>query len=134
MAYYNIAQLTNFDVISAPTTQIVIRKGDEQGITETVDYKIISSSMLRSPLVNKFGYCVNDNEGINYPIFIKTDSDGNAKKIYIGKDGMYEFQSDNWFDSNAEDTDTRTIEINLTEVWVPAVVPFVIDYAYKVGE
>ena len=121
----NICQLTNFDLDDVETKEITIKKDDGK-ITENHLYKHITSSKLGSSKVFKLGYCVNDNQGINYPIFLNGDQEKN--KIYIGKTGIYEFQPETREDAEGEEV---TMIAYASELWVPADVPFCLDYCYS---
>jgi hypothetical protein len=120
----NIRQQTNFDLTGSETK--TVRVGSDQGETRTLTYK----SIIFEKPISKFGYCTNDNEGMNYPIFIVFD-DGAEKEFQIGKTGMFEFQPDEWRDVN-DDDEERTLEVFATEVKIYENVPFVIDYCYSV--
>lgn len=79
--------------------------------------------------VSKFGYCVNDNEGISYPIYICfTDEDTEGKPFYIGKTGMFEIQEEEL--PNVSETGDPQIVIYVKRILVCKNVPFVIDYYY----
>lgn len=128
----NIRQLTNFDLINAEEESKAIIKG---GVEITHTYKHITSSIFGSDSVFKFGYCANNNEGMNYPIFIKLKGEGDFRTIYLGKTGMYEFQTENWKDVNSSDEEEQEgLEaiVYLSEALVPTEVNFCIDYCYSV--
>lgn len=124
----NIRQITNFDLngaIEVPKT--FYDEGSKQMITHT--YKLITSIMLGSNNVFKFGYCINNNQGINYPIFLVLN--GVETEFQIGKTGMFEFQPETWKDVNGDDTE-REATISLSSVLVPKDITFCIDYCYSI--
>lgn len=144
----NIKQLTNFDV-DYTTTPIpkAVQIGKNTKIINY--YKIpyaqllgVSSEQASSIQIDidKFGYCVNDNQGINYPIYInfKDDREDNEICFYIGKTGMFESQPEEWTDVNENimdndtETITRTAFVSIDYLLVPENVPFVLDYSFKV--
>ena len=125
----DIKQLTNFDITEAETRNKVIDKGGDKGQTIIYPYKVIDSSLLGSNNIHKLGYCVNNNQGINYPIFLKIN--GIETEFQIGKTGMFEFQEEEWRDVNDDDTE-RIFSISISEVLVPDNIPFVLDYCYPV--
>ncbi len=120
----NIRQKTNFDLTGGE--EKTVRVGGDKGETRTLTYK----SILFESNVFKLGYCTNDNEGMNYPIFLVFLT-GEEKEFQIGKTGMFEFQPEEWRDVNADDTE-RTAEVFVTELKVFEDVPFVVDYCYSV--
>lgn len=120
----NIRQKTNFDLTGGE--EKTVRVGGDKGETRTLTYK----SILFESNVFKLGYCTNDNEGMNYPIFL-VFSTGEEKEFKIGKTGMFEFQPEEWRDVNDDDTE-RTAEVFVTELKVFEDVPFVVDYCYSV--
>ncbi len=116
-------------------------------------YYVITQNMLGPGDIFKFGYCVNNNIGLGYPIFLGIN--GNEyKEFRIGKTGMLECQPEEWLDENdPEDTEVKTMKVSLTEVLVPKqswndndviynslgdpinppiTIPFTIDYCYLV--
>jgi hypothetical protein len=125
----NLCQLTNFDLESASEVTKQIDKGGDKGETISQVYKVITSAMLGSDNVFKFGYCTNDNQGMNYPIFLTLN--GVETEFQLGKTGMSEFQPEEWKDVN-DDNIERTAEVSLSQVLVPDEVPFCIDYYYSV--
>ena len=125
----NIKQLTNFDLDGASEVTRTIRVGGDAGYTVDYPYKVITSAMLGSENVFKFGYCTNDNEGMNYPIFLILNE--TETEFQIGKTGMFEFQPEEWQDVNVP-TEEETAEVSLSGALVPADVPFCIDYCYSV--
>ena len=122
----NIKQLTNFDV-----------KNNSTVIHDGKTYRIIPTSQLGiTPelIIDKLGYCVNNNTGINYPIYIEINGDGtgsNMTKFEIGKTGMFEYQTDEWKDIN-DDDEIRDIKVYIGQIHVPDEIPFVLDYSFKV--
>ena len=133
---YNIKQLTNFDVADNSSEMRGIFRGP---VAINHLYRIIPYSQLlgidNNPNdiiidISKMGYCTNDNEGKDYPIFI-TFEDGTERTFYIGKTGIFEFQPEEWRDINDDDTE-RTATVSVKQVLVPDGVPFVLDYCYLV--
>ncbi len=118
----NIRQKTNFDFIVGVPKDVYVGGELRTGVT----YK----SILFESNVFKLGYCTNDNEGMNYPIFL-VFSTGEEKEFQIGKTGMFEFQPEEWRDVNDDDTE-RTVEVFVIELKVFEDVPFVVDYCYSV--
>jgi hypothetical protein len=80
--------------------------------------------------INKLGYCVNSNQGINYPIYI-TFEDGAEETFYIRKTGIFEFQPEEWMDVN-DDKIKRTATVSVKRILVPDNIPFVLDYCFVV--
>ena len=125
----NIRQITNFDLEGASEVTKQIDKGGDKGETISYQYKVITSEKLGSENVFKFGYCTNDNQGMNYPIFLTLN--GVETQFQLGKTGMFEFQPEEWKDVNDDNTE-RIAEVALSQVLVPDEVPFCIDYCYSV--
>ena len=125
----NIRQITNFDLEGASEVTKQIDKGGDKGETISYQYIVITSSMLGSENVFKFGYCANNNQGINYPIFLVLN--GVETEFQIGKTGMFEFQPETWKDVNDDDTE-REATVSLSSVLVPKNMAFCIDYCYSV--
>lgn len=125
----NIKQLTNYDITSASEVTKTIRIGGDKGKTIDHQYKIITSAMLGSDNVFKFGYCANNNRGIDYPIFLVLN--GVETEFQLGKTGMFEFHPEQWKDVNVP-TEEQTATVSLSEVLVPADIPFCIDYCYSI--
>ena len=123
----NISQITNYDLDNAEeeTREITI-----DGITSSHIYKIITSNMLGSNNVFKFGYCTNDNYGLYFPIFLTIN---NKEKMFsINKDtGIFEFQPELWKDVNISEEEYEAA-VSLSAVSVPAEIAFCIDYCYSV--
>ena len=153
----NIRQLTNFDLASATGIEIVPKTilvgGDKGKIIEDCPYYVITKNMLGPGDVFKFGYCVNNNIGLGYPIFLGIN-ENEPEEFQIGKTGMFEFQPEEWLDENdSEDTELKEMKVSVTEVLVPKQswkdedvevdvtgkeinpvipIPFTIDYCYLV--
>lgn len=125
----NIKQITNFDLGGASEVTRTIRKGGDIGETLDYTYKVITSAMLGSDDIFKFGYCTNDNQGMNYPIFLVLNN--NETEFQIGKTGMFEFQPEEYKIVDGEN-EKRTAKVSLSSVLVPTNVPFCIDYCYLV--
>ena len=115
---YNIKQLTNFDVQDIAPTSI-----------GSIDYIVISSDILGSDNIHKLGYCVNNNVGIYRPIYITINAI--PTKFSIGNTGIFEFQEEEWRDVN-DDNLERIASVSVSEVYVPAGIPFVLDYCIPV--
>lgn len=125
MSKINIRQKTNFDLIGGETKKVWI--GGDNGQEESLTYKKI---VFENENVFKFGYCTNDNEGMNYPIFIVfNDNKEDEHEFQIGKTGMFEYQLENW-DEDESYPDERKYTIK--EIKVYEHVPFVLDYCYSV--
>ena len=133
---YNIKQLTNFDVKDNTTEKKTFFIG---GTSVTHNYRIIPYNQLLGLVggendliisINKLGYCVNSNQGINYPIYI-TFEDGTEETFYIGKTGIFEFQPEEWTDVN-DDKIERTAKVSVKRILVPDNIPFVLDYCFVV--
>ena len=158
----NIRQKTNFDLIGGELKNIYIRISPKKDANPSVEgwYEFNGSDFIATAdtevnenksyfekrilnyksisfgdeKVFKLGYCTNDNEGMNYPIFLRfsTDQDDDPDhEFQIGKTGMFEFQPEEWRDVNDDDTE-RTAEVFVTELKVFEDVPFVVDYCYSV--
>lgn len=134
---YNIKQLTNFDVKDNTIEEKTFFVGGETSITH--NYRIIPYNQLLGLVggendliisINKLGYCVNSNQGINYPIYI-TFEDGAEETFYIGKTGIFEFQPEEWTDVN-DDKIERTATVSVKRILVPDNVSFVLDYCFVI--
>lgn len=123
----NISQITNYDLSDAneETRAVTI-----DGNTSNYIYKIITSEMLGSDNVFKFGYCINDNYGLYFPIYLTINNI--EKAFYINKDtGIFEFQPEIWKDINKSEEEYKAI-VSLSAISVPADVAFCIDYYYSI--
>lgn len=152
MANYNIRQLTNFDVKDNPVERTIVIHGKNVeyckiSYQQLLDIEGATSTTIK---INKLGYCVNDNEGINYPIFIDFTSPEGTDYIpfQIGKTGMFEFQPEQWMDVNEnveDEDDEETASVDVYSLLVPKlvknpelendsgkIVPFVLDYCFEV--
>ena len=130
---YNIRQVTNYDLDDAPTTIYTISvperatEPDAEGnypisfVDEEIEYKTALSNVE----ILKLGYCCSQN-GIIYPIFLEMD--GEYIQINMGKDCMYEFQPEQWKNVNDEEPKTKTTDIIVTGVRVPADIKFTLEY------
>lgn len=121
----NIRQKTNFDLSGE-----IIKKRihSHEQILDDVPYRMIE---FEQP-VFKLGYCTNDNEGMNYPIFLEINEQGaDFQEFQIGKTGMFEFQEEEWLDVNADNIE-RIASVFINKVLVPDNVPFVLDYCFSV--
>ena len=125
----NIRQITNYDLVGASEVTKTIQIGGDKGKTIDYQYKVITSAMLGSENVFKFGYCANSNKGIDYPIFLVLN--GTETEFQLGKTGMFEFQPEQWEDVNVP-TEEQTATVSLSEALVPADIPFCIDYCYSI--
>ena len=121
----NIRQKTNFDLTGGEIR--IVRVGGDPGDRRSLTYKSI---IFESENVFKFSYCINDNQGLNYPIFI-VFSTGEEKEFRIGKTGMYEVQPEDWRDVNDENIE-QTAMVYIKEIKIYEEIPFVIDYCYAV--
>lgn len=129
----DIRQLTNYDIDSAAEQNMSIKIGGPTGQSLSYPYKIITSAMLGSEHVIKFGYCTNDNQGMNYPIFLTLD--GVEREFQLGKTGMFEFQPEEWKDvnsSNPDEQQMQTARVELSQALVPKDIPFCLDYIFSV--
>jgi hypothetical protein len=83
--------------------------------------------------VIKFGFCMNTNSGIGFPIYIsKTNSFDDAVCLYLGKTGMYEWQPEEWRDVNDEGYNTeQTAEVQIQTFWLPYSVTDPAENEYK---
>ena len=124
----NIKQLTNFGVTEcSKITKNIFKNGTDSRVPH--EYYIVNSSFLGSDTITKLGYCANNNEGINYPIFLTIN--GIETEFQLGKTGMFEFQEEEWRDVNADDTE-RIANPSVSQVLVPTEVSFVLDYCYPI--
>lgn len=126
----NVKQITNHDLSETATVTKTFYDEGSQTVIIDYPYKVITSSMLGSINVVKFGYCINNNQGKKYPIYLTLNGIEDIQ-FYIGKTGMFEFQPEEWVDVNA-DNEERTATVYLSKVLVPADIPFCIDYCYSV--
>lgn len=120
----NVHQQTNFDL----TGDIILKQIESHGTTlRDVPYRTIIFDKISGEGVSKFGYCVNDNQGINYPIFICfSNEDTSGEPFQIGKTGMFEIQKEEL--PNVSETENPDIEVKVYKILVCTRVPFVIDY------
>ena len=140
MASYNVKQLTNFDVKDNPIHIPSPWEGHDYYEISYQQLLGIEGSQVPTIKINKLGYCVNDNEGINYPILINFDSPNSQSytPFQIGKTGMFEFQPEQWMDVNEnvededEEVEEKTASVDVYGLLVPADVPFVLDYCFEV--
>ena len=129
---YNIKQITAKSLPSGYTTETktIHKHGTEE---TTAEYYVFDSSALGDDKIMKLGYCVNDPRGINYPIFLRINGNGNETEFQIGKTGMFEFQPENYKDVNAETIEEETAIVYVDKVCVPAEgINFCLDYCYTV--
>jgi len=120
---YNIKQITNFDPHD-DTVSKDVKVGGE--IRTGLTYNVYSLNVEAI----KLGYCTNNNEGMNYPIFL-TFVNGGEKEFEIGKTGMFEYQPEEWKDIN-DDTnkEIKTSNTPVNQIKVYEGVSFVLDYCY----
>jgi len=121
----NIRQKTNLDLTGGELKNLYI----DGELKTNLNYKEIT---FENNNVFKFGYCVNDNEGIKYPIFLtfSTDNDDEEREFRINPaTGIFEFQSEEWRDLNNDNTE-KTAEVFVRKLKVYENVPFVVDYCY----
>ena len=142
--FYNIKQLTLADMTEAETRERTVHIGGEKGRDVILDYYIITNAMLQKTsssgttvYITKLGFCANSNEGKDYPIYLYFDGDSsNPTQIYLGKDGMYEFQNEMWKDINSEEgspeQEEQEMKVNLTSLEVPISFDFCLDYCYLI--
>ena len=139
MSYsYNIKQLTTSDVINATDfTQGNYNIGDKK---VTVTFKIVDEHLLGSDNVQKFGFCMNSNQGIGFPILLNESNN----IFYLGKTGMFEWQKEDWQDVNGKTEEERELHeatYPLYRIYVPYTAvdddgleygpfDFVFDYCY----
>lgn len=136
---YNIRQLTNHDLNSSPEmTKVNVLIGGDKGEYKDVVFKQITSEKLGSDNVIKFGFCMNSNPGIGFPIYIN-GTDDNINRFYLGKTGMLEWQPEDWQDVNV-DEEIRTAVYPIHTFYIPIGTTdetykdfdFVLDYCYQV--
>ncbi len=125
---YNIAQVNSSMLKDAerksPPLGFVLPDGDT---TDSPKYIVA----LRDKKIIKLGYCC-EPKGHIYPIFLKMNGTYSTP-FYIGRDGMYEMQRENFQDINSEDEDDEsTSNVLITEVMVPADIDFTLEYVTKV--
>ena len=128
---YNIKQITSHDLSSVAThTRENILIGGDIGTLKDVYYKTVTSEILGSENVFKFGFCMNSNSGIDFPIYI------NGHQFYLGKTGMFEWQTEDWEDVNTGEEDTAIYYASEFEFPVGTTdgeysdFDFVLDYCY----
>ena len=124
---YNIKQITNFDPHNTVSKDVKVGGEIRSGLIYNV-YTLVDVSQDQE--VIKLGYCTNNNEGMNYPIFL-TFVNGGEKEFEIGKTGMFEYQPEEWEDVN-DDTnkEIKTSNTPVTQIKVYEGVSFVLDYCY----
>lgn len=106
----------------------LVKVGGEMGRSVTADYYKFSTGWhanLGFGKIIKLGYCSNDNEGKDFPIFIKFQNDDSEKMIYPSKEGMYEFQPETWRGETIE------VESEIEYILVPMGFDFVLDYVIE---
>lgn len=100
---YNIKQITSHDLSSVmPSVKEDILIGGDKGTTKNVYYKHVDSALLGEGNIFKFGFCMNSNSGIDFPIYV------NGNQFYLGKTGMFEWQTEDWEDVNAETEEEKS--------------------------
>lgn len=127
---YNIRQITNFsdEYAAAGTTQHVVYIGNTH--SETKEYKILTNTLLtKSNLIKvlKLGY-VCEPKGIDYPIYMRIE--GDLRPYYLGKNGIYEFQPEDFEDINNPEEETKECIVYCSEVQIPTDIVFKLDYVY----
>ena len=130
---YNIRQITNYDLENAPTTIYTISvperasEHDEHWrypisfVDEEVEYK----TAIENAEILKLGYCCSQ-DGIIYPIFLEMN--GKYYEFHMNKECMYEFQPENWKNTNLEDPKEKTSDVVVTGIRVPANIKFTLEY------
>ena len=121
----NLKQITNFDILDAPSKTRVIMKAGE---LTSYPYRVIDISKLKGS-TTKLGYCC-EVKGIAYPIFLTFQGQGEAE-FEIGKTGMFEFQDETWKNVNG-DNEERIATVICTQVEVPDNIKFTLDYFYEI--
>ena len=122
----DIYQVTNFSAGWEP----VIKSVHLRNSATTTDLPYLTRTF--TPNIFKFGYCTNDNQGMNYPIIILVNGDDQEREIQLGKSGMIEYQPEDWQDVNdPTESEIQLSEEYISQVWVPDGVPFCLDYCYK---
>jgi hypothetical protein len=131
----DIRQITNFDLDNAnEVTKSIVIGGDYLHPIDYI-YKEITSEMLGSNEVFKFGYCTNSNEGMNYPIFLTVN--GEETEFQIGKTGMFEITPE-IFSGDIEITPKITgVRVPIGEVGaglrVTNPIKFKLDYMFAIN-
>ena len=139
---YNIKQINHTTTAGASIEpkQVTIAGN----ITVNHNYYVFGSRLLGlegDQSITKLGYCCKDNYGKDFPIFltIKNGNETETIMFYPGKEGMYEFQPEDWEDVNNIITksdgtqgpeDGKAI-IEVTKVEIPVGFEFVLDYCYE---
>jgi len=116
----NSKQITNFDIDNKSIVQnrtFSIQEGDK---TKTITKSYVT--ILDNVKILKMGYCC-EPRGILYPIYIYIN--GAYREIRIGKNGIYEFQPEQWRNNK----DGELINIIVSKVQVPLDVKFTLEYA-----
>lgn len=128
---YNIQQVTNFsDVVkNAPVIQHTFLVGNSE--YKTAEYAILTESDLtfNSAPINKLGY-VCESRGIDYPIYFMIQDE--LKEIYLGKTGIYEVQTEEFYNINETEPETFECVPEITTIHVPKDVVFKLDYVYNI--
>lgn len=133
---YNIHQITNYDLNDTPmeTKSILVPKRNNMPPYniyfdyETIDYKTaVSIDTITNNFIIKLGYCCSPN-GIIYPIFLRFLGSEEWFEFQIGKEGMFEFQPEQWKNINLEIPVVKTSNIEVTGVQVPANINFTLEY------
>lgn len=117
---YNIKQITNFDPHDTVSKDVKVGGETRSGLTYNV-YTLDGNAI-------KLGYCTNNNEGMNYPIFL-IFVNGGEKEFEIGKTGMFEYQPEEWEDVNDDiNKEIKTSNTPVSQIKVYEGVSFVLDY------
>ena len=122
---YNIKQITNYDISGYPTVNysITFPNGD----VKTVPY----ITALDGSQIVKLGYCC-EPKGIDYPIYLTIKGQGTLP-FKVGRDGMYEMQSEDWKNVNIQDSMNKITDIIITGVQVPEGIEFTLDYVLTIN-
>lgn len=113
---YNVRQITNLDISDAQ----IETKGN-------IDYAVLSNSFLGGNVI-KFGYCAKTPRDAGNPIYFTIK--GFEKEIKIGKTGMYEVNTEDYYDQS--DKEYKTVKPQITEIKVPKDSIFTLDYVIEV--
>lgn len=113
------------------STKEVLIGGDKGEYITSFYYGFTAELLGGNGQLYKFGYCCNDNYGKDFPIFIQFASEGGLVKLpidqatmfYPSKEGMYEFQTEEWTPTQEEITsklDTNShIPPVIAVIWIP---------------
>lgn len=130
---FNIKQVTNHDDLPYVGTYSVdvpytMPDGNGNFIIETkpTDVRYLVATNDNNQKIVKLGYCC-EPKGVDYPIYLTIKGQGTLP-FKVGRNGIYEMQSEDWKNVNIQDPVDKTTDIIVTGVQVPEGIEFTLDY------